>query len=167
MDPFFCSTHAWSFFLYARERVDTGCLAEIKHGLVHKRRIVIAIQATKRKRQGSTNLFDVLKNERAASIWHRQAFRPSSGNVGHHEAVHEVSVDLGAAAMFDEVDFEIAGQRILPVREGSDRHRTADRIAHSASASALPRKGLFPHVTQQPVNGGGACRISGRQPPTT
>jgi len=31
-----------------------------------------------------------------------------------------------------------------------------DRIARFTSASALLRNGLFPHVTQQPVNGGGA-----------
>lgn len=90
MDPLFCSTHTWSFFLYARERVSSIPVALQKSNTasVHESRIVIAIQATKRKRQGSTNLFDVLENERAASIWHRQAFRPSSGNVGHHEDVH-------------------------------------------------------------------------------
>ena len=58
--------------------------------------------------------------------------------------------------MVDEIHLEIARQRIIPVREGPDRHRTANRIANSASPPAMTSERLFTHVSQQPVYGGGA-----------
>ncbi|MFM0514984.1 hypothetical protein [Paraburkholderia sp. RL17-373-BIF-A] len=149
--------------LRARTRqFDTGNLAEIEHGLVHGRRIVIAILATKRKQQRPTNRFDVLENKRAASMGHRQAFRPFSWNIGHHKAVHEVAGGLTAASMFAEVDLEIATQQSFPSENVLIVHRTADRFAHFASTWALPRKVLFSYITRQPVDGGGADRVCDR-----
>src|ERR1700737_4430240 len=102
------------------------------------------------------NALDVLDNERAAAKRHRQTLGRSGRDIRHHEAVYEVAVDLGATAMLNKIDLEIAGQRIIPVREGPDRHRAANRIPYAASTSAMTAESLFPHVPHQPVNGGGA-----------
>ncbi|KXV11457.1 hypothetical protein CR51_07400 [Caballeronia megalochromosomata] len=82
-----------------------------------------------------------------ASPLHGEAFCPSSRNIGQNEAVHEVVVDLGATPMLDEINLKITRQRIIPVRERPDWHRTANRIADPTSASALTGKSLFPHIT--------------------
>jgi hypothetical protein len=48
----------------------------------------------------------VLEDERAAAKRHSETLGPASRDIHHHEAVYEIAVDLGATAMFDEIDFQ-------------------------------------------------------------
>ena len=49
------------------------------------------------------------------------------------------------------VNFQIAWQRIVPVREGSDRDCPTNRITNAAGTPAMTREGLLTHVLQQSV----------------
>ncbi|MFL9912922.1 hypothetical protein PQR75_44330 [Paraburkholderia fungorum] len=135
---------------------DTRVLAEVEHGFVHEGGVVIAVEAAQGKWQCATDALDVLNDERMVAERHRQTFGPASRDVGHHQAVHKVTIDLGAAAMLDEVDLQIAGQRIVPVGKGPDRDRAADRIPHASGTPALPSEGLFTNIPEQPVDRGRA-----------
>lgn len=136
-------------------KLDTHRFAEVEHRLVHGG-IVVAIQTAQGKRQRTADLLDMLQNECAAAKRHGQAFGPSRRDISHHKRVHELAVDLAATTVLHEIDLEIAGQRIVPVREGPDRHGTVNSTADSAGASVLAIESLLAHVVQQPVNGGGA-----------
>lgn len=70
--------------------------------------------------------------------------------------MHDVALNLAATTMLNEIDLEITGQRIVPVREGPDRHGAANSTADSAGAPVLATESLLAHVVQQSVNGGGA-----------
>ncbi|WP_258879298.1 hypothetical protein [Paraburkholderia sp. BL6669N2] len=62
--------------------------------------------------------------------------------------------------MLNEINLEIAGQWIIPAREGSDRHGAAISTADSIGARALAAEGPRAQVVQQPVNGGGSDLLS-------
>ncbi|SAL70803.1 hypothetical protein AWB65_06942 [Caballeronia humi] len=98
----------------------------------------------------------MLQNECAAAKRHRQAFSPSGRDIRHNKRVHQLAVDLAATTMLHEIDLEITGQRIVPVRECPDWNGTANSTADSAGASVLATGSLLAYIMQQSVNGGGA-----------
>ena len=103
----------------------------------------------------AANDFQALHDQRLLPRQQRDHLGPARTHVRRHQAPQEGALHR-AAAVGDEVDLQITGRRVVPVREGA----YGDLLTLlRGGLPLLPARGGAPHRGQQPVDG----RRAGRQ----
>lgn len=95
--PFFCSTNAWSFLRYGRQRVNS---------------MFICSHAVQRERQLSANFCRHGAQERLLAHQQRRTFRPTGRNSREHQRLYKTGARRGPTVS-DQIGFDQARRRIL------------------------------------------------------
>jgi hypothetical protein len=97
-------------------KLDAATSAIVHHRFVYELAAVIAVEPEQLKRKTRPHAFNAIDDEPRLAHDERQTLRPSRCYVCQHERMDEASRD-GLPAMRHQIDFHVAGGRVVPVCE--------------------------------------------------
>ena len=109
----------------AREH-DPGVAAIVPHRLVHEHAVIVGVEAEKIERQELAQTAEHCTHQRLLAEQQGSAFRPTRGDIGEHQRLHEAA-PRHRAAVRHEIGLHEAGRRVLPVGMGAHRNAAAHR----------------------------------------
>jgi len=115
----------------ASRELHARCLAVVPHGLVHEHAVVVRVEPKQRERKQLAQLSQHLGQQILFAHQQRRALRPSRGDVGQRQGLHEASLRR-RPAMRNQVRLDKAGWRVRP----SPRRCAPRRYAGSRPTAA-------------------------------
>src|SRR5579859_182110 len=135
----------------ARSRhLDSLGPAPVHDQVIHEHRVVVEIHAPQSKGEELLRFHDGVDDQTTFAQQHWNAFRPSGGDVGEHQGLHETAA-RAHPGMGDKIHLDKPGRRLVPIVEGPHRHRAANRRARSCS-TPTPAAGDRTNVGEQSVH---------------
>ena len=128
--------------------------AILQEGIVEELSAVVYIDAGESERQTTTQAIDCFDNEATLANQQRQTLRLTTRDIGQRQRVDETA-GCQIPAVGDQVHLHEAWNRIVLIRECSDRHTLAKYRRHPPN-TAPPAKS--PDLSQQPVDRRGTHR---------